>query len=320
MKHRVVLLLLLPLLPFIGPAHADLASDLYPKGPPPADLRILVLEYDQSGHEIRREAIGDPADRDWWPASTIKIFAAIGALEAIEALGFDHRATVSFARPGRSPYTRRFGWLVGQAVTQSSNLAYDRLVQFTGHDALHADLLGPKRGLGDAALQVPYSQNVISLLESPAITIRRGKRTHVIAARDGKGTTRCPMATCSSLNSLAEAMRRVMLHEQLPETERLRLSPASLKVLRSALAGDRARGREVINALKAAFKRHDPKLYHKPGYYPRWRSDVVFMKAGKRRWIVALANEGGRKALNDPARRLARWMVRSRPPATRTAQ
>lgn len=296
-------------------AHAeDLATALYPTGEPPTQLRMLVVEYDRAGTEAARWQIGDPADREWWPASTVKLFAAIAALEALEGLGFDPRATVAFDREGRAPYTRRFAWLVEQAITQSSNLAYDRLVQFVGNDALHADLLGPARGLGDTALQVPYSQNVGSLLASPRITLRQGTRSQVIEPREGEGTARCSMATCTSLNSLVDAMRRVMLHEELPEAERLRLSPGALALLRGALAGRGKRGQEVVEALDRAFKGRAFKgrasrLYHKPGYYPRWRSDVVFVVVGDRRWALALANEGSRAALDDPAERLARWLA-----------
>lgn len=300
---------LITLLLLCGTAHADLAAHLYPDRAPPPDLRVLVVELGPDGRTLSRHSIGDPADLDWWPASTIKIYAAIAALEQIEARGFDHRATVSFDRANRKPYTRQLGWLVQQAITQSSNLAYDRLVQFVGHDTLHADLFGPDRGLAETALQVPYSQNVLTLLESPAVTIRRGKRTQRIERRIGQGTSRCPMATCTSLNSLADAMRRLMLHEQLPEAERFRLSAASLKVLRGALRKRGPRGQEVVEAFDRAFRGRGPRLYHKPGYYPRWRSDVAFVEVGSRRWAIALANEGGRKALNDPAKRLARWLA-----------
>lgn len=304
-------LLALSLLALALPAQATTLADLlYPDKAPPPHLRVLVIEYDAAGRPLARHHLGDPASVDWWPASTVKIFAAVAALEAVEALGFDQRAQVRFERPGRRPYTRRVGWLVQKAITDSSNLAYDRLVQFVGHDALHADLLGPARGLHDTALQVPYSTNVSSLLDSPAITLRHGKRSHTIPARQGDGTARCPLPTCTSLDSLAEIMRRVMLHASLPAQQRLRLSDAAIARLHAALAGRGKRGQEVVEAFDRAFRGRAPRLYHKPGYYPRWRSDVVFIEVGGRRWAIALANAGGRKALNDPAARLARWMAR----------
>lgn len=295
----------------LSTARAEsLADALYPNTPPPAELHVLVIEHDATGAPLARHVIGDPRSTDWWPASTIKIFAAVAALEYIQELGWDHRARLRFDRPGRKPYVRRLDWLVTQAITHSSNLAYDRLVQFVGHDRLHADLLGPKRGLSDTALQVPYSQNVASLLHSPAIGLKHRKAGLELPARDGKGVTRCALATCASLNSLAEIMRRVMFNAHLAPADRLRISPAALKHLRAALAGDRKRGREVAQALQKALKGRRPQVFHKPGFYPGWRSDVLFVQAGTRRWTIALANAGKRSALNDPARRLARWLAR----------
>ncbi|MEZ4472379.1 MAG: hypothetical protein R3F60_16600 [bacterium] len=147
----------------------------------------------------------------------MKIFPAVAALELLDAgsLGAASPSVeVAFERPGRAPYRRRLDWLVRQALTQSSNLAYDRLVQLVGVDALHAGLLGPERGFGQTAVQLTYSDSVATLLHSPAIEAGGVRR----AAHESEGVSRCALAeNCTSVAALAEVMRRIMLHEALPE-------------------------------------------------------------------------------------------------------
>ena len=300
-------------------AHADdLGALLAADGAPvPAQLKALVTVYGPADVKGRRYAVRHTAtDATWWPASTIKIFAAVAALESAHAEGVGLRALLSFDRGTRKPYVRRLDWLVQQAITHSSNLAYDRLVQFVGSDALHQDLLGPDRGLSHTALQVPYSSNVSNLLSSPPITIIEGKRRIIRPARSSDGVTRCATGTCSTLNDLTEIMRRVLLDARLTPNERLRMSPKALQGLRNALAGKRARGQEVVQAVRTAFGRRRVRVYHKPGYYPDWRSDIVGVHepATDTTWIIALANSGGRKALNEPAKRIARLMAAGKLP------
>ena len=311
--------LLIALLLAATPAHADdLGALLAADGAPiPANLKALVVVYgpgdvDGRRHELRRTA----SDASWWPASTIKIFAAAAALESAHADGIGLRAQVSFAREGRKPYTRRLDWLVQQAITHSSNLAYDRLVQFTGSAALHAGLLGPDRGMRDTALQVPYSSNVPDLLKSPEITILDGARRLTRPARADDGVTRCAMGTCTTLNDLSEIMRRVLLHSRLPAASRLRIGDKALAAFKRALAGRGKRGQEVVTAVQKAFGRRRVRVFHKPGYYPDWRSDVVGVHAldTDTIWIIALANRGGRGALDEPARRIARLMASGKLP------
>lgn len=313
--------LLIPALLLVASsAHADdLGALLAADGAPiPAQLKALVTVYGPTDVQGRRYALRRTAtEAAWWPASTVKIFAAVAAFESAHAQGVGLRARLSFDRGTRKPYVRRLDWLVQQAITHSSNLAYDRLVQFVGGRELHTDLLGPNRGLARTALQVPYSSNISNLLSSPPITIIDGKRRIIRPARETDGVTRCAMSTCTTLDDLTEIMRRVLLHDRLDAADRLRMSPKAVQVLRAALAGERARGQEVVQAVRKAFGRRRVRVYHKPGYYPRWRSDImgVYEPATDTTWIIALANHGGRKALNGPARRIARLMAKGALPA-----
>ncbi|MCB9547181.1 MAG: serine hydrolase [Myxococcales bacterium] len=282
--------------------------------PTPVDFKAVVVVLDPGDAAGRWFGWQDTADdTDWYPASSLKIFPAVAALELVDggALGaVGPSVELRFERPGRPPYRRRLDWLVGQALTQSSNLAFDRLVQLVGVDALHADLLGPARGFGQTAVQLRYSDSVDSLLEAPAIQAGAVRRP----ASESAGVDRCTVApSCTSVAALAELMRRIMLHEALPAGERLRLKPRSLAVLRGALGARKPRGTEVADALVAAHRPRAVRVWHKPGFYPWWRSDVVYGEvAGGRRWIVALAGRGKRDALTAAAGAIGRALAAGR--------
>ncbi|MEZ4465447.1 MAG: serine hydrolase [bacterium] len=133
-------------------------------GDVPPDFKAVVVVLPPGDTAGRWFGYRDTADdTHWYPASSLKIFPAVAALELLDAGGLGAASPsveVAFERPGRAPYRRRLDWLVRQALTQSSNLAYDRLVQLVGVDALHAGLLGPERGFGQTAVQLTYSDSV----------------------------------------------------------------------------------------------------------------------------------------------------------------
>jgi len=272
---------------------------------------------------------GTSQDRtDWWPASSVKLFAATAALEAVHGLGFTPAARVTFhydrstglpLRPnGRDPardepVTLPLERIVRAAITPSDNQAFDRLVEVVGSDRLNGRFLRPRHGLRDTVLLRSYAYRVVdpatghgSSRHSPPLTLVEGSRTRRLPERHGTGEYPCEQGNCSSLRDLAEVMRRVMLHEELPERERFDLGPAELSLLRDALSAPRERGNGVVDGLRAAFGGRPVRLYHKPGYALRWFSDVVFVEAADtgERWIVAMAGYPGRGALDDAARRV----------------
>lgn len=305
-----MLALLLTLL--APPVDTTALAAALPDFEPPPGFKAVVVTFapgDVVGRWFSWHDTHD--DTDWYPASSIKVFPAVAALEWAEAEGVDLKAEIAFERAAAKPYVRRLDWLVQQTLTQSSNLGYDRLVQLVGVDALHAGLLSEARGFGQTAVQLTYSASVGSLLDSPAVTVGRGDKARTWLARVSSPIERCAfMPNCTSVAALAELMRRVMLHESLPPTDQLKLSPKALTLLREALGARKPRGTEVADALSAAFG-HQIKVFHKPGYYPDWRSDVVYgVVADGRRFIVALAGRGGRGAITPAAHAIGRLLAR----------
>jgi hypothetical protein len=281
---------------------------------PPFGFKALVIEIDETEKGLEYRAYdynGTSTTReDWWPASTVKIYAAVAALEKLRSLGFSPKAELVY-NYREKPLTTTAEDLVQRAITPSHNLSFDRLVELVGFDALHQQFLNARHGLAGTVLLRAYGGRLLDKQtgrgynrHSPAITVNEGDKTLKLPELNGTSTQHCPgQGNCTSLVELAETIRRVVLHEKLPPKRRFDLGPKELELLRGALAGKRTRGAGVVNGLKAGFAGQPLEFYHKPGYAARWFSDVVFVKApeSQKQWIVAMAGHGGRDALDQPA-------------------
>lgn len=286
---------------------------------------------------------GTSDDRDdWWPASSVKLFAAVAALERVHQLGFPPTTGATYhydeirlplpappaPTPGAAPQPppravrTTVEAVVRAALTPSDNQAYDRLVELVGFDRLHRRFLSRRNGLRDTALLRSYAHRVRdpqtgfgTARHSPPITLFDGDRSKRLPEQWGKATPSCPdQGNCSSLRDLAETMRRVMLHEVLPEDERFDLGEAELALLRSALSAPRERGNGVVDGLREAFGRRPVTFHHKPGYAYRWFSDVVLVEAKDtgERWVVAMAAHRNRGVLDAAARQVGALLAEGR--------
>lgn len=288
---------------------------------PPEGFKALVIRIDREGDGPFRTRYydwrGTADDReDWWPASSIKLFAAVAALERIAELGFPLRAQLTYHYESEGEpdeVTRRFDRIVHQAIGQSSNPDFDMLVELVGFDDLNRRFFVPRNGIRSTVFLRGYSNRdrdpvtrVNSARPSPRITLRHGRREHVIEARTGTGNYDCPEeGNCTTLLDLAEVMRRVMLHEELPRRERFRLGPDALECLRSAMAI--ARGRRLAEIFPETFGEIPVTVHHKPGFALRWISDTLFIHRTdtNERWIVAMAARPERRSLDDAAAHIA---------------
>jgi hypothetical protein len=280
---------------------------------PPPDFKALVVRVDAEDDGSLSETFFDYAgtadDRDdWWPASSVKIYAAVAAYERIHELGFGGDAWLTYEYDD-GPVTLRLDQIVSQALEQSSNAAFDRLVELVGFDSMNTDFFTPENGFEDTVFLRAYSgrhideetQNGINRF-SPRIVIRRGPRRHVLPARVGRGQYLCPdQGNCTTLLELAEVMSRIMLHEELPEETRYHLTSQDLTVMRRALAA--AQNREIAEIVTNAFGEIPVRVYHKPGFANEWVSDVLFIHRTdtNERWVVAMAARPGRRALDGAA-------------------
>lgn len=259
---------------------------------------------------------GTSDDRDdWWPASSIKIYAAVAALERARAMGFSPRATVTYHYDDDT-FRARLRDIVRLALVPSNNQAFNRLVELVGHDRLNRRFFTEENGLGDTVFLRAYSGAIRdpetghgTNRHSPRIIIEQGRRQRELEARVGTGSYECPdLGNCTTLRDLAESIRRVMMHDHLPEEQRFDLGEEELELLRETLGADRREhGQLLVEAVQAGFG-PDARLriYHKPGYAYRWTSDVMFVHRTDTRecWIIAAASRPGRRVLDETLRHI----------------
>ncbi len=280
---------------------------------PPSEFKAIVVEI--TFNSERSRIIGERRfgyrntadDTDWNPASAIKLFAAVAAIQYARDLGFSTDAQLTF----RSSRDRTFSLdeLVSAAIGPSDNIAYNRLVQFVGYDQLNGQFLSRANGLGQTAIRRPYHRTEwmnqgesSSLRDSPAIDVAEAGRRHTIPERDGSVATECGGAACTSVADLAELMRRLMLQEQMRPQDSFNLPRADLIPLRVTMRTDRTRGEEVVGALANDFPA-GTNFYHKAGFSNDWYSDNVYIYDTTRpyAWIVTMAGYPGRDSLTEAA-------------------
>ncbi|MDQ3978433.1 MAG: hypothetical protein M3314_02625 [Actinomycetota bacterium] len=184
-----------------------------------------VLSYDEYD-------AGDGAfTTDFWPASSIKVVAAVGALEFLAGMGFTGAARVT--TEDGSVAVRD---LYEEALRDSSNGAYDWLVSIPGVDWLNTEFLVPGNGFTATVIQRSYTDPESGLVPSPVMTISEGERTLELPAREVEGTDRCPdRGNCSNLLEMSDTLRRIVLVDEIPPTERFVIAPEDVAALRRAL-------------------------------------------------------------------------------------
>jgi len=251
------------------------------------------------------QAGGGALADNFWPASSIKVLAALGALDFARSLGFTGAATVAFAGEGDKSTIRS---IYEAAIRDSSNYDYDTLVRIAGVDRLNSVFLTAANGFPVTSITRPYAENDVA--NSPAMTLEEGSKRTVVPARVGTLKPECDAGNCSNLFEMTESVRRIVLDDQLPPEQRFNLDPADLKDLRQALLDA---GGFFPPAVKAVFG-DGAKIYSKPGDTEDFDClDVALIEsaAGKRYLLAATVPQasGGCDALVELATQVLRLLV-----------
>ncbi len=294
--------------PFSSPTSIDAAliASMGYRFPPGSAVYAAKITKEPGGLAYDDyEGAGGALGRNFWPASSIKVLAAVGALEFVGQQGFTGAATVSFG--SGAPRTIRS--IYDDAVRISDNGAYDLLVEIAGVDWLNKEFLTPARGFPKTVIQRSYTVGG-NLRVTPAITISEGARKATIPARNGKVDTDCPQGQCSDLFEMSESVRRVVLHNEIPERERFRLAPADVSGLTSALLGAEGWFEPAV----ARVLGNGARIYGKPGQVPgRDCLDVTLIEVrdGRRLLLAATVPEsaGGCPALVTLATNVLKFLT-----------
>lgn len=207
------------------------------------------------------DAGGGAFSQDFWPASTVKVLSTLGALDFVSTLGFTGAATVTFD----SGFSDVVSSIYDRAIRVSSNIDYVRTFRIAGFDLLNTSFLAPENGFPTSVLQRSYVSGV-SVRTVPGFTLDEAGRSMYVPARASSTSYGCPIdGNCVDLFELTEAVRRVMLNDELPAAERFSLAPADLAGVQDALCGaDPSFFRAGVDSTLGATAR----ICHKPGWVP----------------------------------------------------
>lgn len=181
--------------------------------------------------------------KDFWPASTIKLYAAIGALERVQenGLGLDTSITFEHRSPDgwRLDCARSLREMLHAVFSRSSNEDYTLLLRAAGIDYLNTSLLTPERGFPSSALMRGYVKG------RPCEYVREeAQRVRLISSSDPQKSTTidhlwsgrsysaergCTVidtrtGNVTTARELVDCLRRLLFHEQIPDGERFHLN------------------------------------------------------------------------------------------------
>ena len=211
-----------------------------------------IVDGGSSPAYLLYEAGGGAFANGFFPASSIKVLAAVGALELAASHGLTGGATVDGAYALSEFYDG--------AIRYSSNEDYDDLVRFAGVGWLNREFL-PSRGYRATTIQEGYA-DLDGVTASPSVHLAEGDLEVDIPERYGEDDYGCGGANCSNLFELVDSVRRVVLHDELPVEERFAIAPADVAGLQDALLG----AESWIGPGVAAALGPDAVVYSKPGW------------------------------------------------------
>jgi hypothetical protein len=280
------------------PLDSDLESIGYDV-PEDANLyAVRVVEGPEGRIYEQYEAGGGALAVNFWPASSIKVLAALGALDFARSLGYSGAATVSF---DDGEPTRTLRSIYEPAIRDSSNYDYDLLVRIAGRDRLNDEFLTARNGFPITSISRSYSG--LEFDESPAMILSEGDRRTYVPVRKAEREPECATGNCSNLFEMTESVRRIVLNDQLPPEQRFDLDPADLKDLAAALLDAQGFFTDAVKGALGAGAR----IYSKPGDADGLDClDIAFIQSrtGKRFLLAATVphRSGGCDALSRLAR------------------
>ena len=258
---------------------------------------VRVIEGPEGRIYEQFEAGGGALAVDFWPASSIKVLAALGALDFLRSLGFTGAATIAF-EDGLPSQTLRS--IYEPAIQDSSNYDYDLLVRIAGLDHLNDEFLTARNGFPVTSISRSYGG--LGFEESPAMVLEEAGKRAYVPVRKAEHAPECT-GNCSNLFEMAESVRRIVLHDRIPVEQRFDLDPTDVK----ALAGALQKAEGFFPAAVTRTLGSGAKIWSKPGDAAELDClDVAFIESRTgRRFLVAASvphAAGGCEALSRLAR------------------
>ncbi len=292
-----------------------------------------LIYVDESGPAPRfgHHGYGDTSERvDFWPASTIKIYTATAALVLLSEQGFSIDAEATFLRETNGRWVEDLRIPVREMIAQtfncSSNETYTLLLRLGGIDWLNQRFFTPARGFERTALMRGYvtqdaRPHAYRLGEAQRIVLREAGREwvreHAWSGRSYANEVGCVVyngtgtGNCTSPRDLAEHLRRLIYHEDIPAAERFAIDEDALEWYRRG-------GPELVlnndspdcggpgwQGVSRVFPQAE--FFHKGGLVQEYRLDLHAVRDAEAAYILAVAIDHG---VDWPIARLSEEIAR----------
>jgi hypothetical protein len=228
--------------------------------------------------------------------------------------------------------------MCSEIFRRSSNEDYTLLLRMVGIDRINTQFFVPEKGFPHSALMRGY------VLGRPYGYIREERQRITLTATDGRRDTfehtwsgysyseergasifDSKTGNVTSPRELAESLRRIFFHEQIPAGERYRLTPEQLEFVRKGGAG--LTGLETINpdsgpyAWKEGLDTVFPgaRFFHKCGSISSYTLETAYLddskNSGRRFILVPVVAAGtdsnpekGKPIVSDMSRAIGEWL------------
>lgn len=263
MTSKKFLLAALASLPLLAapPARADEALDAAIDTVAPEVKKwaaICVVTRDAQGAPSFEwiDYRGTGERTDFWPASTIKLYTAVAALEMLTERGFPLDTVVSFEHQDAEgrwvlDTARSVREMLSEVFRRSSNEDYTLLLRMAGIDRINTRFLIPEKGFKKSALMRGYvlgrpwvyhraEPQRIRLRSADGVQSETHEHTwsgHSYSEERGATIIDAKTGNVTTPRDLVECLRRVLYHEYLPAREQFHLTGEQLAFLRNGGSG-----------------------------------------------------------------------------------
>lgn len=223
--------------------------------------------------------------RRFWPASTIKIWAALGSLMTLKRMGVSGEARLLLFDP--------LGVFSGQLhdlMKEITNENYDRLLRVAGLKSLNSFSKSEKFGMDSLVVQRGYAGG--SVRYSPTLRFQQAGRSGKIRARRWRRRHPKCRSNCTSLFAIQEIVRRIGLHSQLPKKERFPIFTSDVERWKTQMLTYWKWTKDGIEAVLG----RGAKIYNKAGSVPgNHFLDNSYIESNLGRFLLTVASPWPRR-------------------------
>lgn len=243
------------------------------------------------------------------PASTVKLGTTVAALMFAARQGLTGEAYVEFDDVSGN-YSGRIRDIYYNTLMFSSNADYNRLGVIAGFDTLNNELLSPRWGLPNMAIQSRYGGRGrgAGFRNSPEIEWREGSSEGVIPERNSEAPAPDCVGNCTTLFELQEILRRVMLHHELPVDERFPIADEDIARIHEHLLITRDR---LQSAPEDTLGGENVQVFNNVGRIPGTVlvENAFLLQPGNGRRAFAAVSIGFPRALGDDSTNTVSWLT-----------